>query len=451
MMTIEEFSEKWRGKRASVIGIGISNRPLIDFLLSAGLLVTARDKKTKDEIGEAAEELLAKGVRLVLGEKYLDGIDEDVIFRTPGMRYDHPALSAAVERGAYLTSEMQLFFELCPAHIIGITGSDGKTTTTTVVSKMLEADGKRVFVGGNIGRPLLPLVSEMTENDFAVVELSSFQLHTMTLSPHRALITNISENHLDYHKGMEEYVFAKLNILRGEDCSLAVLNAANKYTPLAIESTRAGIITFSCYTDADIYERAGAIYKGEEKILDISDIKIPGKHNVENYMAAIALLDGLVSKESIVKVAREFGGVDHRCSLVRVLDGVTYYNSSIDSSPARTVACLSAFDKRVIAICGGYDKNLDYAPLAPTLAEKAKAVIITGATAEKIKKALTEYQADEKPPIYEAENIKEAVRIASEISTHGDKVVLTPASASFDAFKNFEERGRYYCDCVNSL
>ena len=228
MLTFNDFSSKWKGKRAAVIGIGISNLPLIDFLLSAGLSVVARDKKTQDEIKDAPS-LIEKGVQLVLGEGYLDGIDEDIIFRTPGMRYDHPALTAAVRRGSYLTSEMQLFFEMCPARIIGITGSDGKTTTTTLISKILEEDGKRVFVGGNIGAPLLPRLSLMTENDFAVVELSSFQLHTMTVSPEISVITNISENHIDYHKTMEDYFTAKLNIISHPENKRAVLNLSSPY------------------------------------------------------------------------------------------------------------------------------------------------------------------------------------------------------------------------------
>ena len=452
MLTFNDFSSKWKGKRAAVIGIGISNLPLIDFLLSAGLSVVARDKKTQDEIKDAPS-LIEKGVQLVLGEGYLDGIDEDIIFRTPGMRYDHPALTAAVRRGSYLTSEMQLFFEMCPSRIIGITGSDGKTTTTTLISKILEEDGKRVFVGGNIGAPLLPRLSLMTENDFAVVELSSFQLHTMTVSPEISVITNISENHIDYHKTMEDYFTAKLNIISHPENKRAVLNLSSPYFEREASVSVGDTVTFSSYADSDVSIRDGAVYAFGERYLEISDIKIPGAHNVENYMSAIAALYGTVRKESVIKIAKTFGGVEHRCELVREKDGVKYYNSSIDSSPSRTLATLRIFDQKIIAISGGYDKNLDYAPLADPLCDKVKALILTGATSDKIEGSLVKspkYSLGN-PFIYRADSIKEAVTIANEISKEGDTVVLTPASASFDAFKNFEERGCFYKECVKAL
>ena len=452
MLTFNEFSSKWKGKRAAVIGIGISNLPLIDFLLSAGVYVNARDKKKKEEIKDA-EALLSKGVNLILGENYLDDLCEDIIFRTPGMRYDHPALTNAVKNGSYLTSEMQLFFEMCPARIIGITGSDGKTTTTTLISKILEEDGKRVFVGGNIGTPLLPRLSLMTENDFAVVELSSFQLHTMTVSPEISVITNISENHIDYHKTMEDYFTAKLNIISHPENKRAVLNLSSPYFEREASVSCGDAVTFSSNKDSDVKLKDGAIYAFGERYLEICDIKIPGAHNIENYMSTIAALYGTVKKESVIKVAKTFGGVEHRCELVREKDGVKYYNSSIDSSPSRTLATLGIFNQKIIAISGGYDKNLDYTPLADPLCKKVKAIILTGATSEKIRSAILSCPkySEGKPFIFLAENIKEAVIKASEISESDDIVVLTPASASFDAFKNFEERGNFYKECVNAL
>ena len=465
MMTFDEFSLLWRGKSASVVGIGISNTPLIDFLLEAGLSVVARDKKEKESLGALALSLEEKGVRLVTGDAYLENIEEDIIFRTPGMRYDIHAFADAVRCGKTLTSEMQLFFEMCPCKIIGITGSDGKTTTTTLISEMLKQEGKRVYVGGNIGAPLLPRLREMERDDYAVVELSSFQLHTMTLSPDIAVITNLSPNHLDYHTDVYEYIEAKFNIflhqkagdklvfngrIRSELDDILEKTACS--SQLSHTNLRFNALKENATTD-DVFEENGVIYCNGTPVLSASDIKLPGRHNLENYMAAIAALWGIVSIDSIRKVARDFGGVEHRCEFVRELDGVKYYNSSIDSSPSRTIACVCAFDEKVTVICGGYDKKLDYTPVGDILCERAKSVILTGETAEKIKTAIisSPLYREGAPMIYSAETLEAAVKIAREISKSGDKVILSPASASFDVFNNFMERGRFYKDRVNEL
>ena len=456
MPNSDKLKELVSGKRVAVLGVGVSNTPLIDMLVSFGARVTAHDMKSREKLGTLAGELENKGVELVLGEDYLENIDADVIFKSPGIRFDKPGILRAVEKGAYLTSEMQVFFELCPAKIIAVTGSDGKTTTTTLISEILKADGKNVFVGGNIGRPLLPVVDEITKDDYAVLELSSFQLHKMTRSPDVAVITNITPNHLDWHTGMDEYIDAKLNILKYQDENgLAVLNYENDITREAAGKANGRVTYFSSarVLEDGVYLKDDTIYDRGEPLLKTSDILIPGLHNIENYMTAAAALHGTVKKESIMQVARTFKGVEHRIELVRELDGVKYYNSSIDSSPTRTIAALRSFKQKVMILCGGYDKHLDYSPLAPVLCECTTTVIVTGATKDKIKNALLEYEGyrEGAPEIYETENYGESIELAHRLAKSGDIVLLSPASASFDAFTNFMERGKFFKEKVNNL
>lgn len=462
-MLREKFRKRFENKRVTVIGIGISNRPLIEMLVHAGATVTACDKKEPEALGEVYRELTVLGVTLSLGEGYLDGIDADIVFRTPGMRYDHPALQKAVASGAELTSEMQVFFELCPAKIIGITGSDGKTTTTTLIYRLLCEAGKTVYLGGNIGTPLLPRLFGMSGDDYCVVELSSFQLHTMTVSPDIAVITNLSPNHLDYHTSEREYCDAKCNIFLYQKADGILVTNAMRRTKLdeyLFLKTKTlsldGVLAAKqrSFNGGTVYEEDGAIYCEGKRVMAVSDIRIPGRHNVENYMAAIAATYGIVPFETVAKLAREFGGVEHRIEFVREVRGARYYNSSIDSSPSRTLAALSAFgDKKLIVLCGGYDKNLDYTPLASGLIAHARCVIACGPTAEKIRAALlSSPDYDETAlPIVLTESYEESVDYAYGIAKTGDTVLLSPASASFDAFRNFEERGRYFKALVAKL
>ena len=441
-------------KRVAVLGVGVSNRPLIDMLLKFNADVVVHDMKSAEKLGKTYSELTDKGVKFSLGPDYLENIEADVIFRSPGIRPDSAGILRAVGKGANITSEMQVFFELCPATIIAITGSDGKTTTTTLVSKLLEEAGKKVYLGGNIGRPLLPLADEMTKDDFAVVELSSFQLQTMTKSPHVAIITNISPNHLDWHIGMEEYILAKKNILRYQTKNdIAVLNAENEITSRLAKDAKGGVLLFSSKNEANVCIKDGYICFNDERVIEVGDIILPGRHNVENYMATIAATRSYVNSDAVKKVAESFKGVEHRCEFVRELDMVKYYNSSIDSSPTRTMAALGNFRERVILLCGGYDKHLDYTPLGPSMCRGAKAVIVTGATKEKIKTALLtcpEYDKN-KTALYEAADYGEAVILAHKIAKPGDIVLLSPASASFDCFENFTERGNFFKKKVNEL
>ena len=452
-MTVSEYKEKVRGKRACVLGYGVSNRPLVDFLLKLEVNVEVRDKKVPDD--EALQKLRMQNVSLITGDQYLENIHADMIFRSPGIRPDHPGIQKALEEGAELLSEMELFFALCPATTIAITGSDGKTTTTTLVAKLLLEQGYSVFLGGNIGTPLLPEVEKMTEKDFAVLELSSFQLFTMRQSPCRAVVTNLSPNHLDWHTDMTEYAIAKENVFRYQKKGeLLVLNGENEHTKkMAQKAVNSKIRFFSSknYLEDGISLQNGVISLDGNEILREQDILLPGMHNRENYMAAIAVTEGLVSKEAIYRVATTFTGVEHRLETVRVHKGVRYINSSIDSSPSRTTAALGCFADKVICICGGYDKHIPFAPLAEALCEHTKAVVLTGATADAIEKALADCTRQEKPAIYRHPDFRQAVLLASALATDGDTVILSPACASFDAFRNFMERGDAFRKIISEL
>ena len=458
-MTLQEYLVSLQHKTVAVIGIGVSNTPLLRLLLENGIAVTACDKRDRADLGELADELEQLGAKLQLGEDYLEGLDQDVIFRTPGMRPDVPQLLRAKENGSVITSEMEVFFDVCPCSIIAVTGSDGKTTTTTMIAELLRAAGRTVHVGGNIGNPLLAQAGEMNPDDNVVLELSSFQLMTMQKSPHIAVITNLSPNHLDMHKGMEEYVASKENLFLHQSADdVAIFNLDNDIT--REQGTRAvgevRYFTRRSETENGVFLRGDEIIRrkdGEETVvMTVQDIKLPGIHNVENYMAAVAAVEGLVDDETIRQFARTFGGVEHRIELVRTLRGVRYFNDSIASSPSRTIAGLRSFKEKVILIAGGYDKNIPFDVLGPEVVEHVKLLILCGATAEKIRAAVEsapEYQPG-KPEILMVSPFQKAVETARDRAEEGDVVTLSPACAAFDQFKNFMERGKTYKAIVNS-
>ena len=461
MSTISEYLEEMQGRTVAVIGAGVSNTPLIRMLLRAGLKVTVCDKATRERLGDLAGELESLGATLQLGPDYLSQIHTfDVIFRTPGLCPNTPELRRAVEEGSSLTSEMELFFQLCPCRIIGVTGSDGKTTTTTLISEFLKEAGYNVYLGGNIGKPLLPDVDGMTPEDMAVVELSSFQLMTMEQSPNVAVFTNLSPNHLDYHHTMEEYTAAKLNIFshQGPD-DMAIFNYDNDITRSLARQAPGKSVLFSRKQrlEEGVYLRDGAIWltneMGSREVLPLADIHIPGVHNIENYMAAIAAVDGLVPGKCVRAVAQRFTGVEHRIELVRELDGVKYYNDSIGTSPTRTMACLDSFDQKLILIAGGYDKGVPFTQLGAEIAKKVKVLVLTGDTAPAIRAAVEEAPefADSGLRIIQTDDLAGAVAAAHQEASAGDVVVLSPACAAFDQFKNFMERGRVFKELVQAL
>lgn len=453
-MTLQEYLNGLRGKRVVVLGMGVSNRPLVKLLLENGIAVTACDKTPREQLDEELLSFERMGAKLKVGERYLEDLEGDVVFRTPGIRPDIPALQKLIAEGAELTSEMEAFFEVCPCPILAVTGSDGKTTTTTLISEMLKTSGKRVWLGGNIGTPLLSDAGKMTAEDYAVLELSSFQLMTMQKSPHIAVMTNLAPNHLDIHKNMAEYVAAKMNIfLHQKAGDKLVLNMDNNYTQSFGKGAAGEVFFFSrrkkpesgCFFDGE------TVFYNGEAVLKRADIRIPGLHNVENYMAAICAVWGLVSKEDILKVAREFPGVEHRIEFVRELRGVKIYNDSIATSPSRATAGLRSFDQKVILIAGGYDKHIPFDALGSEICRHVKLLVLCGATAELIEESVSFAPEQEKPEILTLTDFREAVETAVSRAEPGDIVTLSPACAAFDQFKNFMERGKTFKKIVMEL
>ncbi len=459
-MTLSEYAESLKNRKIAVIGIGVSNLPLIELLLRHGCDVTACDMRTREQMGEEADRLTTLGAKLRLGADYLEHLDHDVIFRTPGLMPFDPHLEAARASGAKITSEMEAFLSLCPCKVIAITGSDGKTTTSTIISELLKAAGFRVHLGGNIGNPLLCEIPDIGKDDIAVLELSSFQLHSMVCRPDIAVVTNITPNHLDKHRDYQDYIDAKREILMRQTADdRLILNLDDEHTPYLERFAHAHVTHFSDRQrpEEGAYLRGGVlmrVYGGVERpILPASEIKIPGEHNVLNYLTAFAATEGLVPDAICAEVARSFAGVEHRLETVRTVRGVTYINDSIGSSPTRTIAGLRAMRVKPIVIAGGYDKHIPFDELGDALCQYAKALYLTGDTAEKIRAAVTAsaFYAESGLPVSMAEDFRAAVLAAAGAAQAGDVVLFSPACASFDHFKNFAERGRYFKSIVMEL
>ena len=452
-----EFKNFINGKKVAVVGIGVSNIPLINFLVKLGANVTGFDIKSEEALGDIAVDFKKKGVKLQLGEGYLDNLTGyEVVFKTPSMRIDCDALVRAKQEGAYITSEMEEFVRYCKGKIYAITGSDGKTTTTTIVSKLLEAEGYKTWVGGNIGTPLFSNIEEIEENHMVVLELSSFQLMTMNLPVDVAIVTNLAPNHLDMHKDMQEYIDSKKNIFLYQDSNnVLVLNRENDITYGFEKEAKAKVREFSSMRvlENGAYFNDGILYLEGNEVCKKEDIVIKGMHNVENYLAAFISTKDDVKIETMKKVAESFSGVEHRCELVREIDGVKYYNDSIASSPTRTLAGLFAFERKVILIAGGYDKHIPFEPLAEEGYEFIKELILLGDTKYLIKEAFEKLKLEKNIniPIVMVESLEEAVSKAKEIASEGDIVTLSPACASFDMFPNFAVRGNKFKEIVNCL
>ncbi|MBR2309821.1 MAG: UDP-N-acetylmuramoyl-L-alanine--D-glutamate ligase [Oscillospiraceae bacterium] len=453
-IAFEKYFTGLKGKRIAVLGLGVSNRPLVRLLLSYGCDVLGCDRTPREKLDQEILDLEKQGCKLRVGDNYLEGIEADLVFRTPGMHPANPALMQLAEKGAQITSEMEVFFELCPCKIIAVTGSDGKTTTTTLISELLKASGKTVWLGGNIGTPLLPICDQIAPEDYAVVELSSFQLMDMRRSAHIAVVTNLAPNHLDIHKDMQEYVDAKKNIFSHQTAAdKLIVNADNDITKAFVGNGVTRYFARLGKTDNGICMNGDFLCRDGEKVLDKKDILIPGEHNVENYMAAILAVEGIVDDETICDVARSFGGVEHRIELVREKNGVRFYNDSIASSPSRTIAGLRSFPEKVILIAGGYDKHIPFDVLGPEVCEHVKAVYLNGATADKIRAAIEaapQYKPG-CPELIDCVDFTDAVMKSAADAKPGDVVLMSPACAAFDQFKNFMVRGKYFKKLIMEL
>jgi len=471
---LSEFQKYISGRKVAVLGVGISNRPLIRYIHSLGAVITAFDALSENDpvLQKTRFAFEEEGINLKwsCGSNYLSHLADggfDLIFRTPKMRPDLSEIKEAVAGGSVLTSEMEVFMDLCPARIIAVTGSDGKTTTTTLISLILKEAGYTVYVGGNIGTPLLDQIDKIQPTDMVVLELSSFQLLSMRKSADVAVITNISPNHLDYHTDYKEYIDAKKNIFANQSFSgRLVLNGENEITRDMAVSARGKVSYFTWDSHKPLNSASSALFDHafvkdgilmyasagiEHKIVATNDIVIPGDHNVENYMAAVCAAMPFVRTYDIASVAKSFGGVEHRIELVRTVDGVRYFNSSIDTSPNRTINTMKALQSRGehgILIAGGADKQCDYTGLGKAILSVCDRIILCGSNASLIREALIK-ECDGIPySVIEVREYFDALQKAKELAVPGEVVILSPVGTSYDRFRHFEERGNLFKNLV---
>ncbi len=443
---LDEFNKRLLNGKVAIIGLGVSNLPLLDYLYNLGCkdVVLFNDKEISVDVSKY-------GYQVYEGDGYLDHlVGFDIIFRAPGCLPSQEELVREKDRGAYITTEVEEVLKLSPAKTIGVTGSDGKTTTTTLIDLVLRSNGYKTYLGGNIGVPLFTKIGEMTKDDVVVLELSSFQLMDMDVSPDIAVITNISPNHLDKHKDYQEYIDAKKCIFKNNDNGILVLNHDNEITSKFTSSRE--IRYFSRYEETNaFYVMNGMIcYKGKE-VFDTKKLHIRGVHNHENICACMSAVIDMVDMEKSFQAISEFKGVEHRLEFVREVDGVKWYNDSVSSSPTRTIAGLNSYNERIVLIAGGYDKNLDYTPLARPILDKVSKLILFGATKNKIYDAVMKEKSSENIEIYVEDGLDEVIARAREVAVPGEVVLFSPASASFDMFKNFADRGDKFKEKVRSL
>lgn len=459
---LEEFNDYIKFRKVAVIGLGVSNLPLLDYLHEKKAFVTVFDNRNIDDISkDIVDKITEYAFEFSFGENYLEKLKGfDLIFRSPSCLPTVPELELEAERGAIVTTEIEMLIEMCPAKVIGVTGSDGKTTTTSLIYSILKKAGYNTWLGGNIGTPLFTKLPEMEKDDIVVLELSSFQLMGMKISPQISVITNITPNHLNIHKDYLEYIDAKKNIFKyqNED-GIVILNYDNEITRNCGQEANGKVIYFSSKEKLENgYIVDNKIIKEckdnvRKYILDTGEVKLRGNHNFENIATAIAATSNLVDLDTQVEAVKEFNPVEHRLELVREINGVKWYNDSVSSSPTRTIAGLNSYDEDIILIAGGYDKNLDYTPISKPIIEKVKCLILLGQTSGKIFEAVKEEleQQNKRLPIYMCNTLQETIDIAKKYSRSGDVVLFSPASASFDMFKNFADRGNKFKELVNNL
>ena len=457
---LEEFNNFLDGKQVAIIGMGVSNIPLLDYFYDKNAKVTVFSTNVLSD--EIMEKINKYRYEVELGEDNLSRLKGfDIIFRSPSALPTKHEFQSAVKKGAILTSEIEMVLKLAPCKIIGVTGTEGKTTTTSLIYEICKKAGYNCFLGGNIGKPIFTKINQMKPEDIVILELSSFQLMGMTVSPNIAVVTNIFPDHLNVHKSYEEYQDAKKSIFRNQtEEGIVILNKDNEITEKFADEVKGKTIFFSStkkLKNGYVYDREDGFIKkctdGKcEKILNKNDIKLKGVHNYENICSALAATETVASKEAQIEAVKNFKGVEHRLEFVREIDGVKYYNDSIGTSPASTIAGLNAFDENIILLAGGSDKGLDYKEIGEVIAKKVGTLILTGPTAQKIEEATKQALSEEKSiEIIHTNNLEESVKVAKEKARSGDIVLLSPASASFDAFKNFEERGNYFKTLVNNL
>lgn len=459
---LNEFNDYIKFRKVAIIGLGVSNLPLIDYLHDYKAKVTVFDEREEDNI---PKEILSKikeyEFKYEFGKNCLEKLNGfNIVFRSPSCLPTRPELEEEAKRGAIVTTEIEMLMKMCPAKIIGVTGSDGKTTTTSLINSILQKAGYKTFLGGNIGTPLFTKLEEIQPEDIVVLELSSFQLMGMQISPDIAVITNITPNHLNIHKDYEEYIEAKKNIFKFQnEKNIVILNYDNEITKNCAKEANSKVVFFShkeklengfIVDDKIIKQCEDGIRK---HIIDCKEVILRGEHNYENIATAIAATKTLVSDEIAAQAVKDFKPVEHRLEFVRELDGVKWYNDSVSSSPTRTIAGLNSFDEEIVLIAGGYDKNLDYTPIAKPIVDKVKKLILLGQTSEKIFEAVKEEseKQNKQVDIYMCKTLEETVSLAKRVSKPKQIVLFSPASASFDMFKNFADRGEKFKNIVLEL
>ena len=461
---LEEFEKYMEGKKVAIIGLGVSNIPLLDYFYQTKSDISVFDNRNKEQLeSEIIEKIEKYDIHTYLGKENLQHLKGfDIIFRSPSAMPFIPEIEEEIKRGAIVTSEIEMVLKLSPSKIIGVTGSDGKTTTTSLIYHIMKKGGYHCFLGGNIGTPLFTEIKNMRPEDVVVLELSSFQLMDMDISPMVSVITNVTPNHLNVHRSYEEYIDAKKNIFKSQnEKGIVVLNYDNDITRNFAKEVKGKTIFFSSREKLDngyIYDREDEMIKYCEDgvrrhIISKKDILLRGIHNYENICAALAATSSFVDFDLQIKAIKEFSGVEHRLEFVREINGAKWYNDSIGTSPTRTIAGLYAYDENIVLIAGGYDKHLDYEPIGKPIVEKVGALILLGATAPKIEEATRKAlnQEGKVMPIYVCDTLEQAVNLARDKSKMGDVVLFSPASASFDLFKNFMERGEKFKELVNQL
>ncbi len=459
---LEQFNDYIKFRKVAIIGLGVSNLPLLDYMYEKKAKVTIFDDREEDSISkEIMDKIKSYNFEFFFGENSLSNLKNfDIIFRSPSCLPTRKELVEEANRGAIVTTEIEMLMKMCPCKIIGITGSDGKTTTTSIIHHILEKSGKKAYLGGNIGTPLFTKLSEMEPNDIVVLELSSFQLMGMEISPDIAVITNITPNHLNIHKDYQEYIDSKKNIFKFQnENGILILNYDNEITKNCAKEANGKVIFFSSKEKLD----NGFIVDGKiikqcndkirKHILNTNEVLLRGNHNYENIATAIAATSSLVSLDQAISAIKEFTAVEHRLEFVRELDGVKWYNDSASSSPTRTISGLNAFDEPITLIAGGYDKNLDYEPIAKPIIDKVNHLILMGQTSGKIFDAVKQEleKQDKKLPINICNNLEETVKLAKKVTKSGEIVLFSPASASFDMFKNAVERGEQFKEIVQKI
>lgn len=459
---LEEFNKFLDSKKVAIIGMGVSNLPLLDYFYNKNAKVTVFDKNTPSD--EIMEKINKYRYEVEIGEYNLSRLNGfDIVFRSPSVLPTREELVTAANKGAIITSEIEMVLKLAPCKIIGVTGTEGKTTTTSIIYEILKSSGKNCFLGGNIGKPIFTEIKNMKPEDIVVLELSSFQLMGMEVSPDISVVTNMYPDHLNIHSSYEEYQQAKKNIfLHQNENGVVILNYDNEITRKFANEVKSNLVYFSSLQklkNGYVYDRKDETIKRyangkSENILKKQEIKLRGIHNYENICAALAATALIVDEKSQIKAIKEFNGVEHRLEFVRELNGVKYYNDSIGTSPASTIAGLNAFDENIILLAGGSDKGLDYTEIGETIAKKVRVLLLTGPTAEKIENATKlamNKAGKETVEIIHCKDLQEAVSTANEKAKSGEIVLMSPASASFDAFKNFIERGIKFKEFVNNL